>query len=155
MTTLIRYTNPSEVKGGMGGPAWECPACHGKFDSADEARECARADHARRYLTAAAERGLKLGTAKARKAGPRAQVQDLVRIARRAMLEADWLEVGLGIMRPADYQGSGDPESFHRFLRGDEAAADKVTILRAKVEDATAACIYLNARHELGYPIPS
>ena len=86
----------------------------------------------------AAERGLKLLSARNRKLHPRGQVQSLVRIARRAIANADWLEE-LAVRHP------------------DTCPLDtaKVAAKRAKASDAMEACLWLNTEHKLGYPVPS
>jgi hypothetical protein len=107
--------------------------------------------------TLPAERGLRLLTKKVRAGHPRHQVATLRRIAVRATLQADWLEVGLGRRFAHDYTGTGDPESFFGYLqmqpdRG-EAEAGRLPALRAKAEDALAACLFLNREHALGFPV--
>lgn len=100
--------------------------------------------------------GLKLLSAKHRRLHPRGQVQTLRRIAVRAISKADWYEElarrdEAHVRTEEEFEyGSYDPlaPAEARRLRTDQAP------LRAKANDALAACLYLNRVHGLGYPVP-
>lgn len=77
-------------------------------------------------------------TAKQRRGHPRAQVQTLVRIAKRAISKADWL---------AQLHGESNGEF------GAPEASDDVRALRAKAVKAVTEAVELNEAHNLGYPV--
>lgn len=96
--------------------------------------------------------GLALLDAKHRRLHPRAQVQTLRRIARRAICRADWMRE-LADQYEDTLDGFDDAAQASRRHLAAECRAE-IPGLEHRARVALAAMLHLNVEHHLGYNVP-